>query len=133
MSAFLIPFLWLNAALYAFFGLFCLVRPQRAGEALGFSLTLPHGLIEFLTVYGGMQLGFAAFFAFAASRGEAGALWGLYFALFLYGPIALVRWASILAVPGALPKTSWALAALELSFLVAAGALAYSMRHATSP
>lgn len=120
MSTLLAAYLWTNAALYAAFGLLCLFRPLKTAKALGFDVLAPHGTVEYVTVYGGMQLGFAAFFALGASRGIDGAMWTLWFALCLYVPIVLVRWTALLAVPGAKPGLAWGLAALE-ALLLAAG------------
>ena len=61
-------------------------------------------------------------------RANLGATWTLYFALCLYVPIVLVRWASLLALPGPIPGTAWALAALEALLLAAGVALALAMR-----
>lgn len=128
MTTLLAAYLWINAVLYAVFGLMCLVRPQATSKALGFEAFAPHGLIEYLTVYGGMQLGFAAFFALGALRGGDSSLWTLYFALCLYVPIVLVRWASIATLPGPIPSTAWALAGLEALLMVAGVALTLALR-----
>lgn len=128
MTTLLAAYLWTNAALYLGFGALCLLRPQGTARAIGFSPLMPHGLIEYLTVYGGMQIGFALFFALGAMRGEVGATWTLYFALCLYAPIVLVRWVSLVALPGPIPGMAWALAALEAVMLLAGAALAWSLR-----
>lgn len=130
MTTLLAAYLWINAVLYAVFGLMCLVRPQATSKALGFEAFAPHGLIEYLTVYGGMQLGFAAFFALGALRGGDSSLWTLYFALCLYVPIVLVRWSAIAMLPGSMPTTAWALAGLEALLLLAGIGLAWSLRAA---
>ena len=128
MTLLLSAYLWTNAVLYAVFGLLCLLKPTPTAKSLGLGVLAPHGLVEYLTVYGGMQLGFAAFFAFGAARGGDGALWTLGFALCLYVPIVLVRWASLMTLPGPIPGTGWALAALEAALLVAGIALAWGLR-----
>ena len=128
MTPLIAAYLWTNAALYAVFGLLCLVRPTRTASALGFGGLQPHGLVEYLTVYGGMQLGFAAFFALGALRGGDSALWTLGFALCLYVPLVVVRWVSLLTLPGPIPTTAWALAALEAVLLAMGAALALGLR-----
>lgn len=130
MSTLLPAYLWTNAALYAAFGLLCLLKPTSTARSLGFTTLAPHGLVEYLTVYGGMQLGFAAFFAFGAMRGGDGALWTLWFALCLYVPIVLVRWAALMTVPGPMPNTAWALAGLEALLLLMGIGLAWGLRSA---
>ena len=130
MTTLLAAYLWTNAVLYAAFGLMCLVRPQSTAKTLGFEALAPHGLVEYLAVYGGMQLGFAAFFALGAVRGGDGSLWTLYFALCLYVPIVLVRWASILSLPGPIPTAAWVLAGLELVLLAVGVALPLGPRGA---
>jgi hypothetical protein len=130
MTTLLTAYLWTNALLYGVFGLLCLVKSGSTARSLGFTSLAPHGLVEYLTVYGGMQLGFAVFFALGATRGGDGALWTLWFALCLYVPIVLVRWGALLSLPGPIPTTAWTLAALEAVLLLAGAALAWALRTA---
>jgi len=113
MTGGLTVFLWANAVLYAGFGLFCLVRPAKASGALGLCTIRPRGLVEFLTVYGGMQLAFAAFFTQAALRGGTAAVEALWFAVCLYVPLALIRWISIVRMRQAMPALILLLGAME--------------------
>lgn len=84
-------YLWINAVLYAVFGVMCALNPRGTAKALGYSLSTHGGLSEYLTVYGGLQFGLAAFFAWVAMRDDLHPA-GLVLALALYTPIVLFRW-----------------------------------------
>lgn len=112
-------YLWLNAALYLVFGLWCLLGWKRTSSAMGYVQLDASGRSEFLTVYGGLQLGLAGFFAWSAA-GD----WGrgaLVLALALYVPIVAVRIVSVLR-NGPVGGVTRAVAGLEVALL--AGALA---------
>jgi len=87
-------YLWLNAALYALFGVLCAVNPRGTAKSLGYTLPTSSGLSEYLTVYGGLQFGLAAFFACVAMRDDLHHA-GLVLAVALYVPIVLFRWISV--------------------------------------
>lgn len=87
-------YLWINAVLYAVFGVMCAINPRGTARALGYSLSTQGGLSEYLTVYGGLQFGLAAFFAWVATREDLHQA-GLVLALALYIPIVLFRWISV--------------------------------------
>jgi len=122
----LMLFLWANAVLYAGFGLFCLIKPAKASSALGLCTIRPRGLVEFLTVYGGMQIAFAAFFTQAALRGGNAAAEALWFAVCLYIPLALIRWISIVRMRQAMPALILLLGVMEALMAVLAIALAWA-------
>lgn len=117
----LVAYLLLNAVIYAAFALATTIAPARIAAAVGFSLDRA-GRIEFLTVYGGLELGLAAFYAWAACTGAANQRVALMFSLFVYAALVLYRSAGIL-VHGSPGTTLLAVAALELLFLLAAIAL----------
>lgn len=92
-------FLVFQGVLYAGLAAWCTLDPFGTSAALGFDLTSASGVSEYVTVYGGLELGLAAFFFLAASV----AAWrvpGVLFALCLYGCLALFRLGTLLFVPG---------------------------------
>lgn len=121
-----IVYLVVNAVLYAAFALVSSLMPNRIAASLGFTLDA-QGRIEFLTVYGGLELGLALFYGWATFSGPAQQRVALTFSLFLYAGLVLFRMAGIVryGVPGA---TMLAVAALELVLL--AGALVLILRSA---
>ncbi|RYG79420.1 DUF4345 domain-containing protein, partial [bacterium] len=79
-----------NAIAYAIFAAWCTFASSTTATNLGFVTRNASGQSEYLVIYGGLQLGLAAFFAWLAmspDRHEA----GLVFALCLYVPIVLYR------------------------------------------
>jgi hypothetical protein len=50
-------YLWLNSILYALFALFCSLNINKTSQAVGFESLSNSGRSEYLTVYGGMELG----------------------------------------------------------------------------
>lgn len=111
-------YLWTNAVLYAVFAVWCAIRLDDTARAIGYQALSAGGRSEYLTVYGGLQLGLAIFFAWTALRPEMHRV-GLLFALALYVPIVLFRafgtWAH-----WPVGKATLAVAGLELLLLLAA-------------
>ena len=62
--------------------------------ASGFTEINNSGWSEYLVIYGGLQLGLAAFFVYLAMHSEFYKI-GLIFSLFLYFPIVIFRLISI--------------------------------------
>ncbi|TLY47391.1 MAG: DUF4345 domain-containing protein [Gammaproteobacteria bacterium] len=113
-------YLYFNAALYLLFAIWCTLAAADTAARIGYVVLSPSGLSEFLVVYGGMELGFAAFFAWCARRAERA---GLLFALCLYAPVVIWRWSSVAAAHGPISSTTLATGALETTLLLAALAL----------
>lgn len=113
-------YLYFNAALYLLFAIWCTLAPAATAAGIGYVVLSPSGMSEFLVVYGGMELGFAAFFTWCASRAERA---GLLFALCLYAPIVVWRWSSVATAHGPISAVTLATGALETMLLVAALAL----------
>ena len=112
-------YLWINAIAYAGLSLVCLARVRVTAASVGYGVLGSGGVSEFATVYGGLQLGLAAFFAICAMSPEMQRV-GLLFAVCLYVPIALIRLFSVMLAGGT--TVTWTLLALESSLmLVAAG------------
>lgn len=87
-------YLWVNAALYAVFAAWCALKVEGTSRSLGYTSLNASGYSEYLTVYGGLQIGLAVFFAWTAWRPELQRT-GLVLAIALYAPIVLMRWGSI--------------------------------------
>jgi hypothetical protein len=117
----LAAYLLLNAVLYAIFALATTFVPARIAASLGFTLDT-QGRIEFLTVYGGLELGLAAFYAWAVYAGAPAQRVALMFSLFVYAGLVLYRGAGFVLY-GAPGTTVMAVAGLELFLLLAAIAL----------
>lgn len=111
-------YLWINAALYAVFGVLCAINPRGTSKGLGYALPTSGGLSEYLTVYGGLQFGLAAFFAWVAMRGDMHRA-GLVLALALYIPIVLFRWVSVARL-WPVERMTLGVGTLEAALLVAA-------------
>ena len=89
-------YLWINAALYCLFSLMCIMRVETTANALGYVTLNAAGHSEYSVVYGGLQLGLAAFFAFAAYPRNGALNAGLILATALYIPIVIARWTTVL-------------------------------------
>lgn len=83
-------YLWINAGLYLLFAIWCATRPQQTSRSLGYEQLSPAGRGEFLSIYGGLELGLAAIFAALAWRPELHKL-GLWLGVLLYGGIVPFR------------------------------------------
>jgi hypothetical protein len=111
-------YLWINAALYAAFSILCSMNVPGTSSALGYKSLSPSGHSEYLTVYGGLQIGLALFFGAAAYRPE----WNrpaLLMALCLYAGIFLFRSISVMK-HWPVEKTTLGVASLELALLIGA-------------
>jgi hypothetical protein len=118
-------YLYLNAALYLVLAIWVTLIPWRTAASIGFESLSASGRSEYLVVYGGMELGFAVFFALTAWNAEHRRL-GLLFALCLYAPIVLYRAFTVLR-HGPVSATTLTVAALEVVLL--AWGVALWMRH----
>lgn len=94
MDTLTLTLLWFSAVTYALIGLYFLAVPEKAAASIGVKLTNATARTDVRATYGGMILGVAFFFAWAAlspERFEAG-LWSM---IFVYGGLALGRSLSI--------------------------------------
>lgn len=83
-------YLWLNAALYFVFAVWCTVKPTGTSTSLGYLELNSSGRSEYLVIYGGLQLGLALMFGWLAMHREfhvVGVLLGLLF----YTPLIAYR------------------------------------------
>jgi hypothetical protein len=108
-------YLWVNSALYLLFAVWVTLSPWRTAANIGFEKLSASGKSEYLVVYGGMELGFAVFFAITAMSEQYRRI-GLIFGLCLYAPIVLYR---MITVPMFWPvaSTTLVVAVLELGLL----------------
>lgn len=116
----LVAYLWLNAALYLVFAIWCTFGWKQTSAAMGYVQLDGSGRSEFLTVYGGLQLGLAGVFAWCASSGDTRA--GLVLALGVYLAIVSFRVASMLR-NRPVSRVTRAVAGLEGALLAMALAL----------
>jgi hypothetical protein len=117
-----VAYLAFNAVLYAALGAWCALAPESTSAFLGLTLVGPAGRSEYLAVYGGLQLGFAAFFglAVAAPRHRASALG---FAALVYGGIVVLRTTAVVRFGFAALGNARFAYVLEIVLLAAALAL----------
>ncbi len=116
-------YLYLNAALYLIFGVWMTVSPWKTAASVGYQELSAGGRSEFLTIYGGLQLGLAAFFAMTASVIEFRNA-GVLFALCLYVPLVFYRAITVLKY-WPVKNNTLMIGALEL--VLALGAIALSI------
>jgi len=111
-------FLGLTGLLYLVFSLWCVVRDTQTARAVGFEFANNSGRSEYMTVYGGLQLGLALLYLWAAWQGVY-LREGLALAAVTHGTIVLFRAASLFMFSGLQPMT-YAFFGLELVFMVVA-------------
>jgi hypothetical protein len=111
-------YLYVNAALYALFAVWCTVNASGTSRSLGFEKLADRGHSEYLVIYGGLQLGLAFMFTLLA-RNPALHRTGILIALCLYAPIVLYRSITV-ARYWPLPALTLGTGCLELLLLLAA-------------
>lgn len=108
-------YLLTNAVLYAVFAIWCTLAADRTAVSLGYVTRNAAGHSEYLVIYGGLQLGLAAFFWWCARGGE-NLYAGLVLALGLYVPIVAFRVLTVWKY-WPVPSLTLAVGALELGLL----------------
>jgi hypothetical protein len=93
MSRFTNLFLAAVGGLYLALSVWCSIAPGTTSEKVGFAIESGAGQSEFLTIYGGLELGLALFFLLPLfkTRFQESALW---FCTILHGCLVLFRSAS---------------------------------------
>ena len=104
--------LWLGALGFAFFGVWLLVRPN-ALRGVGVVAESADGRAELRAMYGGLELGIAAFLGLCLLRPDFTEP-GLWLQLVALGGLALGRLIGISLEKGGVGKTLWFFAALEI-------------------
>ena len=116
-----VAYLWFNSALYFIFAVLCTLKVDTVTRAQGFLSFDSNGRCEYLTVYGGMELGFAAFFAACALKPEyRGA--GVLFAVCMYAGIVAYRTVCLMTFSD-ISVTTKSIAGLEVVMLICAALL----------
>lgn len=116
-------YLYLNAGLYLALAVWGTAAPQRTATRLGYLAMSDRGRAEYLTTYGGLQVGLAILFLLLARSGDV--TLGLRIAIGLYAPLVLYRLATGLMNLPAFGSTLGAVA-IEGLLLVAAVWLLHS-------
>lgn len=114
-----VVYLALNAVVYLGLGLWCTLDPGGTSRAIGFTFAKAAARSEYVTVYGGLEVGMGLFFALAAWH-EPVRHAGLWFALLTYGCLALFRIGTLLAYDD-LGRFPWIMLSIELPMAAAAG------------
>ncbi len=117
-----VAFLAFNAVLYAVFSVWCALAPEQTSTFLGLVRVNPAGESEYLAVYGGLQAGFAAFYALAAFLPDHRRT-AVLFSLLLYGGIVLFRSVAVVQFGFATLGAARFAYLLEIGLLAAATAL----------
>lgn len=114
-------YLFLNAAAYVGFALWCTFAPVTTADALGLQFRSGSGRSEYITVYGGLEMGVAIFFLVAAMQPKYQEA-GLLFAVLFYAGLIVFRAYTLVTVPG-IERMTYYFAGSELLFGLAAIAL----------
>ncbi len=116
-----VAYLWFNAVIYFVFGVLCTLRFDKTTQAQGFLSFDSNGRCEYVTVYGGMEIGFAVFYAICALKTEYRSA-GVLFSLCIYGGIVAFRTICLLTFSD-ISMTTKAIAGLEVILLICAALL----------
>jgi len=109
-------YLYINAFFYFVFSVWCLSKLYVTSKFLGFQFIDNSGKVEYITVYGGMQLGFSIFFlimAYYPSLNNA----GLIFAVAIYTCLVIMRTISALYF-GNIQNATYMIGALEFTLCI---------------
>lgn len=109
-------YLFVNAFLYLSFALWCIIKFLGTSGFLGYSFLNNSGKVEYLTIYTGLQMGFAIFLAVSAYF-PALRLGGLLFCVAAYVCIILTRTLSGFYF-GNLEKATFMIGALEYTLCI---------------
>jgi hypothetical protein len=99
---------------YVLLGVWCTLRPSVTSEAVGFRLVGDGGKSEFVTVYGGLEVGLGLAMIVTAVVPELRP-GGLVFALVLSAALPCFRIPTLLTL--SVPRTTWILAGVEVVFV----------------
>lgn len=109
-------YLALVGLMYLGLGIWCAVAPRHTSQAVGFSLAPGKGQSEFLTVYGGLEVGLGLIFLLALIKPEqVGIL--LLACLILHAALVVFRSAGFVLYSG-FPRVTYILAGGEWLLLI---------------
>jgi hypothetical protein len=111
-------YLLINAALYLVLAIGCTVKHTMTAAGSGYVELNNSGHSEYLVIYGGLQLGLAAIFAYLGFNAEYHRL-GVLIAMTFYVPIVVYRGVTILLYKP-VSTVTLAIGALEAILLIAA-------------
>lgn len=123
-------YLYVNAALYLLFAIWCTLGMSKTSANLGYEVLSASGRSEYLVIYGGLQLGMAALFAYTAANPQLQRP-GLLIALCFYAPIVAYRVVTVLKFWPVRSMTLY-VGALEVLLLVAGLLLWFIARPAAT-
>lgn len=109
-------YLYVNSAIYLLFALFCLFKTSETATNLGYSFLNNSGKVEYIAVYVGMELGFAAFLAICALYPSM-SLAGIVFCVCMYVGLVITRTYAVLA-NGNVSKMIYIIGGLEFALLI---------------
>jgi hypothetical protein len=109
-------YLYVNAALYLLFAVWSTVSPWKVATNIGYETLSASGRSEFLVVYGGLELGLAAMFAYLAATPPLQRP-GVLIALFFYVAIVAYRLITVLKFWPVRPMTLY-VGSLEAALLL---------------
>lgn len=102
---------------YIGLAVWCMLKPSETSQTVGFQLLPGSGQSEYLTVYGGLQLGIGLYFL-APLFFEGLLVPALCFSTIAHGSIVLCRMTSFVLFTG-IQRTTMILAVVEIVILIA--------------
>lgn len=114
------------ALIYAALAIWCSVQPNITSAKVGFSLEGDTGRSEFLTVYGGLEMGLALILLACVVRPEF-TIAGVVGCVIIHGSLVLFRTISLFLYP-AVESLTWRLAIGEWAILLAGIAVLWMSR-----
>ena len=115
---------------YVGLGLWCAVDPKTTASAVGFELTNTQGQSEFLTVYGGLEVGLGLLFLWPLIRRDEVAF-PLFACLLIHTNLVLFRTVGFFAFEG-FESTTYVLAAIEWGILLASTGFYFGVSSQTA-
>ncbi|MEC7564990.1 MAG: hypothetical protein VX738_04835 [Planctomycetota bacterium] len=114
-------FLFTTGIIYIALGFWCAILPQQSSEAVGFKLQTGQGQSEFLTVYGGLEVGIGLLFLVPIlMHGDLRTV--LLGCLVIHAGLVCFRTISFCLYTGLIP-TTYMLAAVEWLIFLSSGLL----------
>jgi len=119
-----------TALIYAALAIWCSLQPNTTSTKVGFSLQGDTGSSEFLTVYGGLEMGLALVLIACVLRPEF-TLAGVVACVLIHGSLVVFRTISLFLYPG-VESLTWRLAMGEWVIFLAGIAILWMNRSGKS-